>query len=335
MRTEEFMAAVGNIDDRFLDVDKPKKPIKRTKWKKRIIAASAAAVLIIGTLPTLTAFGYDRAYDVLYNIAPPVAQKFKPVLLTCEDQGIVLTVVSAERSGSKASIYLAVHDVSGSFPTGKWDLYDSYHINVPFDMTGTCSFSEYSTEDHTAYFVVEMETMDGRPMPEGKVTFGLNELVMNMTETKTTLDAIDMSKIPYEPQTTEQTEIRGGYSQDELPPAKDQHFLLSQDTPICEPAPKVSVMNIGYIDGALHILTCFKEKSVSHGFVSLIDSNGDEIGENTGYGYYYNNTINNDKYLEQIIPVSYEELSKCTLQGEYVSAECSISGDWEITFELQ
>ena len=38
--------------------------------------------------------------------------------------------------------------------------------------------------------------------------------------------------------------------------------------------------------------------------------------------------------MEQIIPVSYDELCKCTLQGEFVTAQDYTSGDWEITFPL-
>ena len=185
MKTDTFMNVVGMIDDRYLDVDIPRKAITHRKWTKRIISIAAAAALIICPLPTLTAFGVDPAYNILYRIAPSVAQTFKPVQKTCEDNGIEMTVISAERNGSEASVYLAMHDTTGTCPDGDWDLYDSYRINVPHDMTGHCSFSEYDADTHTAYFVVHLETMDGSALPNGKVTFSVHEMMTGKIKTKT------------------------------------------------------------------------------------------------------------------------------------------------------
>lgn len=336
MKADTFMNAVGMIDDRYLDVDIPRKTITHRKWTKRIISIAAAAALIICPLPTLTAFGVDPAYNILYHIAPSVAQTFKPVQKTCEDNGIEMTVISAERNGSEASVYLAMHDTTGTCPDGDWDLYDSYHINVPHDMTGHCSFSEYDADSHTAYFVVHLETMDGSAMPNGKVTFSVHEMMTGKIKTKTALEAIDMSSIPYEPQTMTRNEISGGFSYDELPDPQEYRFLIPSEQTLCTPAPNVSVMNIGYFDGALHILTRYEDNSHtdSHGFIKLCNTNGVQIGETTEFGFYYFDDTNKDNYMEQIIPVSYDELCKCTLQGEFVTAQDYTSGDWEITFPL-
>ena len=146
MKADTFMNAVGLIEDRFLNIEVPMKRITHRNRKKRIAAIAAAAAFITCSLPTLTAFGFDPAYMILYHIAPSVAQTFKPVHKTCADNGIEMTVISAERNGSEASIYLAMHDTTGTCPDGKWDLYDSYSINVPRDITGHCSFSEYDAE---------------------------------------------------------------------------------------------------------------------------------------------------------------------------------------------
>ena len=129
MKPDLFFDAVGQIDERYLDVDIPKKRIKHRKIKKHLIAAAAAAVVLIGTLPVLTVFGVDPAYEMLYKMAPAAARQFTPVRKTCTDNGIEMTVISAKRDGSEASIYLAMHDTTGTCPDGKWDLYDSYRIH--------------------------------------------------------------------------------------------------------------------------------------------------------------------------------------------------------------
>ena len=346
MKADTFMNAVGLIEDRFLNIEVPMKRITHRNRKKRIAAIAAAAAFITCSLPTLTAFGFEPAYMILYHIAPSVAQTFKPVQKTCADNGIEMTVISAERNGSEASIYLAMHDTTGTCPDGKWDLYDSYSINVPRDMTGHCSFSEYDADTHTAYFVVHLETMDGSPMPDGKVTFSVNKMLMGRRyDPESSLEDIDMSSIPYEPQTKELSVTSGCYGyfprkpngQTELPCSKDYRFLISQEQPLCTPAPYVSVMNIGYIDGALHILVRYEDNlhTDSHGHIHLLDKNGNKIGDKTEIGFFYWDESQIDSYTEQIIPVPYEMLHECSLQGEFMSSQRFISGDWEVTFPLE
>lgn len=346
MKPDLFFDAVGQIDDRYLNVDISKKRIKHRKIKKQLIAAAAAAVVLIGTLPVLTAFGVDPAYEVLYKMAPAAAQQFTPVEKSCTDNGIEMTVISAKRDGSEASIYLAMHDTTGTCPDGKWDLYDSYRIHVPIDMTGHCSFSEYDADTHTAYFVVHLETMDGSPMPDGKVTFSVRQMLMGRRyDPESSLEDIDMSSIPYEPQTTESPVTCGCYGyfppkpngQTEFPDAKDYRFLISQEQPLCTPAPYVSVMNIGYIDGALHILVRYEDNlhTDSHGHINLLDKNGEEIGDKTEIGFHYWDESQIDSYTEQIIPVPYEMLNECSLKGEFMSSQRFTSGNWRVTFPLE
>ena len=346
MKPDLFFDAVGQIDERYLDVDIPKKRIKHRKIKKHLIAAAAAAVVLIGTLPVLTVFGVDSAYEVLYKMAPAAAQQFTPVRKSCTDNGIEMTVISAKRDGSEASIYLAMHDTTGTCPDGKWDLYDSYRIHVPRDMTGHCSFSEYDADTHTAYFVVHLETMDGSPMPDGKVTFSVNEMLMGRRyDPESSLEDIDMSSIPYEPQTAESPVTCGCYGyfpyepngQTKFPDAKDYRFLIAQEQPLCTPAPYVSVMNIGYIDGALHILIRYEDNlhTDSHGHINLLDKNGKEIGDKTEIGFSYWDESQIDRYTEQIIPVPYEMLNECSLKGEFMSSQRFTSGNWRVTFPLE
>ena len=338
MNPDLFLDAVGQIYDRYLNVDIPKQRITHRRLKKRLIAFAAAAIVLIGALPAMTAFGVEPAYEILYRMAPAAAQQFTPVRKSCTDNGIEMTVISAKRDGNEASIYLAMHDTTGTCPDGKWDLYDSYHINVPRDITGHCSFSEYDADTHTAYFVVHLETMDGSPMPDGKVTFSVREMLMGQREeTGSSLEDIDMSSIPYEPQTTDHSEINGGYGYMEIPDAKDYRFLIAQEQPLCTPAPYVSVMNIGYIDGALHILIRYEDNlhTDSHGHINLLDKNGKEIGDKTEIGFHYWDEQQIDSYTEQIIPVPYEMLNECSLQGEFRSSQRFTSGNWHVTFPLE
>ncbi len=337
MKADTFMNAVGLINDRHLAIEVPKKVVIHRKRKKRIAAMAATAALIICPLPTLTAFGVEPAYNILYHIAPSIAQTFKPVQKTCEDNGIEMTVISAERNGNEASVYLAMHDTTGTCPDGEWDLYDSYCINVPRDMIGHCSFSEYDAQTHTAYFVVHLETMDGSTMPKGKITYSVHEMLLGKERYKGIIDDIDMNNIPYEPQTTNRNTISGGYSYEELPEPQEYRFLLSSEKSITTPVKGVYIENIGYIDGALHVLTRYDDNlhTDNHGHIELVDSKGNVIGKKTEIGFSYWDTAHKNSYTEQIIPVPYEQLSECVLQGDFVTAQNYISGNWQITFPLE
>jgi len=336
MKTDTFLNAVGMIDDRFLDVDIPQKRIVRRKWKRFAVSAAAAALLIACPLPALTAFNVEGAYNVLYQIAPAAAQNFKPVQKSCEDQGIVMTVISAKCSGSEAKIFLSMQDLYGVYPQGEWDLYDSYRIHLRRDMSAHCSFSEYDPETRTAYFVVNIQTMDGSEIPKSKVTYSVSNLLLGKIRSEGTIEGIDMNSIPYEPEMTAQPNTTGGYAYGELPSAQDYRFLRPNAEALCTPAVGASVMNIGYSDGALHILTKFTDPhhTDSHGHIALIHQN-EILAEKSEFGFYYHDDAHCDQYMEQIIPVSYDILPECSLWGEFCSAEQYISGDWQITFPLE
>ena len=337
MNADTFIDAVGMIDDRFLDVRISRSAAIKYTWRKRFIAVAASAAILIGTLPTLTALGFNRAYDVLYSLSPAVAQTFKPVQKSCEDNGIEMTVISAERKGSSASFCLAMHDTAGSLPDGDWDLYDSYRINVPYDMSGHCSFSEYDKDTKTAYFVVHLETMDGGDMPKGKVTFSVSNVLVGKVNTTGEIKGIDMANIPYEPKTKQISSISGGYSFDKEPASEGYRFLAPGDKPLCTPAQGASVINIGYIDGALHILTAYDDSldTDNHGYISLISKSGSIIGETEEVVFYYRDNENDKEYMEQIIPVDYDVLKDCTLCGNFYTACDNLSGNWQVTFPLE
>lgn len=337
MKADTFLHAVGQIDDRFLNVEVPKRKIVRRKWTKGLAAVAAAAVLIVGTLPTLTAFGVDPAYNMLYEIAPDAAQTFKPVHRTCSDNGIEMTVISAERSGSEVSVYLAMHDTTGTCPDGDWDLFDSYEIRVPRDLTGHCSFAEYDADSHTAYFVVHLETMDGSAMPEGKVTFSVHELLLGKERVSGELTAFDMRSIPMDPKTVRRTKITGGGAYDHLPDPAAYRFLVPADEPLYTPMPGISVMGIGYVDGALHVLIQYEDvrHTDRHGFIELHDKNGNRVEEEQWIGFSYRDETGNAFCSEDIYPVEEEKLPECTLYGEFVSAQDYRAGNWQVTFPLE
>ncbi len=333
MKTDTFLQAVGMIDDRFLELSAPKQKIRHRRRIVMVIAAAAAAVML--PLPVLTAFGVEPAYECLYRIAPPIAQGFHPVQRSCTDQGIEMTVISANRDGSSADFYIAMRDIEGKYPAGDWDLFDSDRINICRDMVGTCSFSSYDSETHTAYFVTHLETMDGSPMPKRKVTFSVSSLLVGKNKTERVLDEISLNDVPYEPETMQRTERRGASScePDDSPDPAQYRFLIPAEEPLCTPAPGVRVRGIGYLDGALHILTEYEDISNTdnHGWITLRGGSD----ERSVISFSFWDDAHKNNLDEQIIPVAYDALEDCSLYGEFVTAEPCLHGDWQVTFPLE
>ena len=131
--------------------------------------------------------------------------------------------------------------------------------------------------------------------------------------------------------------MEGASSYWEHPDPQDYRFLLSSEKTITDPVNGVHIENIGYIDGALHILTRYDDNlhTDNHGGIQLVDSEGNEIGNKTKIGFSYWDTAQINSYTEVIIPVPYEQLSECVLKGDFVTSYGYISGDWQVTFPLE
>ena len=61
--------------------------------RKWLAVAACICLCLSLSVPALAAAGNESAYEMLYSIAPGVAQKLKPVQVACEDQGIEMRVV--------------------------------------------------------------------------------------------------------------------------------------------------------------------------------------------------------------------------------------------------
>ena len=337
MNVDTFLQAVGEIDSRYLEIDK--RPVIRHHWRRRIAAAGIAAALVLCPLPVMTAVGVDPAYNVLYQLAPDIAQTFKPVRKSCTDQGIEMTVISAEQDGSEASVCLAMRDLTGTCPEGDWDLFDSYDIRVPKDLTGHCSFSRYDADTHTAYFVVHLETMDGSDLPRGKVTFSVRELLQGKLRVAGEIPGIDMAHIPQDPETERRTEISGGgwgIAYTDLPDPADYQFLVPGE-PLYTPIEGISIVGIGYVDGALHVLTERRDYFDTDGqaLMELVDQQGNHVDEAHYVSFGYWDDSHTIAYDEYIFPVAYELLQDCRLNGIFWASKNHVSGNWQVTFPLE
>lgn len=133
--------------------------------KRRIAIAACLCLCLCGTVPILAFAGNDFAHELLYSISPSIAQKLKPINVSCEDNGIEMTVVAAEVNGEKTTILLSMHDKIAKRLDETTDLFDSYSICTPYDQSGGCSLVSYDAGTNTATFMLTIEQTDHILLP--------------------------------------------------------------------------------------------------------------------------------------------------------------------------
>ncbi|MDE5771123.1 MAG: hypothetical protein K2I06_05765 [Ruminococcus sp.] len=334
MKTDKLIDAIGMIEEKYVaDAHKPCVKISHRRVKGFAIAA-AALLCIAVPLPAMTVFGSDTAYNLLYMASPAIAQTFKPIQKSCEDKNIRMEVISASIEDNKASFYISIQ---GNKLDKTVDLDDSYHINCPFDSVGHVSFSEFDENTNTAYFMVNIETMNGEKIPKGKVTFSVRELIFDKHVFEGAIYGIDLSEVPENPPTMKEINYRGHSSKYETD-ISNYSYLIPNAEPLAVPVDGVSVTGIGYIDGKLHIQTYYEDilKNDNHGHVYLVDENGNRFNDDDDYvDVSFWDDEGKGSYDEKIFSIDYNELENYSLMGNFYTSNGYESGDWEVTFKMK
>lgn len=340
MKKETFIDAVGMIDEKY--VEESEKPVKRISVLFRALSFAAASLVFVSTLPTAVVCGSDTAYSIMYELLPPAAQRLKPVMKSCTDNGIKIEVISAETEGRRAEIVVAVNDTEGNRIDSTTDLFDSYSINCPYDSSCSCSMAGFDAGTSTAFFHINIERMDGKDIRNDKITFGVRRMMAGKNKYSGILDEIDLNNISASPKTmnTDQNNVRGGSSRGNIDifeiDYKNFRFLVPDDTISFSPVDGVRVTGIGYIDGALRIQTYYEDihNTDNHGYLYLADSDGN-AADYEEYDISFWDDERKGSYDEKVIEIPYDKIKNYQIYGEFVTCSTLIEGDWEITFPVK
>ena len=137
----------------------------------------AACLLFVLTMsvPVWAAAAFDPTYNLLYRVAPAIAQKLRPVRMSCNDKGIKFEVISAYVEGSEAKIFVSVQDFEEDRIDETIDLFDSYSINTPFDCNSSCEAIGYDAKTKTATFLISISQWDSQDIIGEKLPFLLEK----------------------------------------------------------------------------------------------------------------------------------------------------------------
>ncbi len=309
-----------------------KKPVR---LRRAVVIALAAALCLMLALPALAA--NDASYELMYALAPALAQRLKPVQLSCEDGGIEMEIVAAAAEGDTAEAYIALRDLTGNRIDETTDLFDSWSFHTPFDSSGTCELESYDEATRTALFYVRMSTMSGEDIrPEdGKITFSVRRFLSH----KKAAEGVDLSPVisamPDTPETQTEMQLRGGggpgngFSETLIP------CLVPADEPLLIPADGAAVTGAGYVDGRLHIQVYYEDilHTDNHGFVYYIGADGETVYSDLSLSLW--DEAQTGSYEEYIFDLPAEALDNVAFYGDFYTCCHLTEGNWQVTFPLE
>ena len=351
MNANDLITAMEGLDER--DVDDAKRPGRRARFTpKKIVALAAALVLLFVCVIPVAATPVSRpAYDLVYAVAPALAQRLKPVRRSDVKNGIRMEVVAAEIKNDDAEILVAFQDLQGDRIDAGTDLFDSYSIRTPYDSAGTCRFERFDPVSGVAVYTVLLKNMNGEKYRSSKITFSVRELLTHKTTAKSLTLPLTPAAVSRTPALQPAENYRGGSCAD-TPEFKEKlntnnlrqlGSMLAADPANEAPVTDgVALTAAGYTDGHLRIQLRYTDilRTDNHGFLWLEDADGNRLqpvfSESFWTKAHLNNGAgNNDSIEEYVFEIAEDKLADYTVKGDFTTCEDLIRGDWEITFPLE
>lgn len=330
------------VSDTLTHIHQRQRPKRRLR---RGLLTALIAALLLGCITPALAANIPVVYQALYMFSPALAQQLMPVNESCEDNGVKMEVVSAAINGDTAMVYLSLQDLIGDRFDETVDLFDSYHLNFPSrtGVTGHCDFVSYDEETRTALFLVTLEQSDGAPIPTGKYTFSVRQLLSGKQTLEDITIPLSLADASIAPETlwidaqSRDPYISGGSAAEAGGLPESARFLAPQ-APLYEPADNLAITGMGWIDGQLHVQLRIQNslRLDPHGWLNLKTASGETI--HGGYTLYFTEHPDADdrtNYHEFIFDVTPEQAADYILYGSFYTASNLTEGNWQVTFRLE
>lgn len=303
---------------------------------KCAVTAGAACLCIGIAMPVMAA--NPVIHQLMYQVSPELAQKFVPIQMSDEDQGIRMEVVAVNIHDNEAQIYITLQDMEGDRIDATTDLFDSYHIMTNAGSSiGSCSKVGFDEDTGTVTYLVTI--IEDKEIDKEKVTFSFYEFIGQKQYYENIEIPIPLTEAEENPKTMI-ADLRGGAGNTSwvmnsegsgkvlVPGQSDERF----------PVVGMDFTGMGYIDGALHIQSAAPDnlENDNHGFFSLVDSYGNEVLYDHRL-FFWGDTEETKTvaYVEDAFLIDPEDLSDYTLRGDFWISGIHVKGNWSVTFSLQ
>ena len=336
MKKEDWYHAISEVHPKYLDEADSYKPRKTLPWKRWCGIAACMCLFFCSTVSVLAIADNNFVYELLYALSPAIAQKLKPVSISCEDRGIKMEVVAATVEGANAAILISIQDLTEERLDETTDLFDSYSIHTPYDQTGGCSLVAYDAETKTAFFMVTIEQMNQILIPGDKITFTVSELLSRKTHTNRRLTEIDLEQVPLVNDWMENPNIRGtgGMDMDSLDENHLQLIKPNEESPLLLEE-GAALTGYGMVEDKLHVQIRYSNilETDNHGDIYLKQQSGEPLHCSYSVSFWADNS--QDSYEEYVFSIPSDELEKYEIWGEFWTCKSGpIQGNWQVTFPL-
>ena len=327
MNENMLLDAIGEARPDFVEAARPAKK-KKKAWTKIVAAAACICLCVCLAVPALAAANVQAVYEVLYAVSPSAAQRLKPVNLACEDEGIRMEVVSALVEGDQAEFLVSIRDLTGSRIDRTADLFDSYTINTPFGMNGTCRKTDYDEQTGAVFFLIELTSMDGKKIDGKKVTFSVREILYS----KSRYDCL-IELPPEESElcpVSEREDVVGGvWGFDDWDLTGVERIVPGGTE--TELVPGASLTGWRMEDGLFHVQIRYKNVHTTDNNGELYLLGGDGTKVNPLYGVYTRD--GDDSLCDAVFDAT--AMDGRALWGSFTIGGGLVHGRWQVTIPLE
>ncbi len=329
------------------------RPIVRRRLRWSAVLVAALSLMLISTVAMAAAIGkFDWFIEQFH---PNYSQIVEPVEKSCENQGIRMEVIGAQKYGNQAIAYLSLQDVSGQNRlTERTEFLDGFSAKMSYSKDGTRALSTrrkmifFDEASNTAYYEIIMTADADSPLTD-PLTLGSFLIFFDRTTYEDEPVVLSLSDLKEADTVTVQKNRIWGWGSnsaniDSLP---NQSVFLAPGKLADMPSGAMDqwISNIGLINGELHVQVArvFNQEFGSNDpSLSLKKSDGDLTANRYAVyfladenGRFLDKSSSNAsyKYSEFIFPLDDVILQDTTLYYNG-SVSSGVQGQWWVTSEL-
>lgn len=326
-----------------VEVRRKRKPI----LKYTAIAAAAACLAAVGSVPVL-ARNVPKFYYALYEIAPEAAERFKPLKMISESNGIRMEVGGIYFHENTVDAYVTMQDLEGDRLREWPDLDTNSTLGMDPAVvqrengmieSSEVRYASYDADSRTLTLLLSFHMITGDIREGDRVDFTLERLLGEKVQWEGELDMIQWRPTDEAAEFCDSSEMYiYGASQEGAEMHNDEEKMLKPTEAQAIPAEGVTFTAAAYEDGILRLQLHYDDLWFYNiGGIWLEKPDGTEVGqfaELRGCKDKSERLNPPAAWKEYLFAVSEEELAECTLQGRFWRYRKMIEGDWHVSFVL-
>jgi len=305
-------------------------------FRKPVLISIVIALCFLFPIPVL-AVNIPATYELLYSVSPSVAQFYKPVKKSSDNNGIRMEVISTYIHDSTAELYVSMQDLTGDRIDATTDLFDSYSIRRPFPSSATCQRVGFDAESNTVTFLINITEWGRIKISGEKITFSVSRFLSGKSiydDVPINIETFNIMNDPITMPIPERYGYGGDYDfqkfgiPDVLVPTTSTDFGVNE----------IAISAIGYIDGMLHVQTATNNNLTNdnHGYFYFVDKENRKRIQSL-YSISFADVQNHERfsYNECVFDIPRSRLNEYDMYGYFVSGGTFTDGPWEVTFPLE